>query len=113
MRSVLLAFMLCVSTTAAFARNGETGILISLPEFDLETSAKGRDLVKICDREWDMIQKLMKSGYEPEILLRGLGTFTLKKDPNGVIRLQDEGVEMILAKEDCLGETESDQPTCE
>lgn len=103
MRSALLAFMLCVSSTVSLARNGETGILIALPEFELEHSAvQDRDVVKICDREWEMIQKLLANGYPTHIFLKGLGAYTVELSEDGFVHIiQDSGDEKLLTRQDC------------
>jgi hypothetical protein len=108
MRSVLLAFMLCVTSTAALARNGETGILIALPNFQSE-ALQERGIVKVCDREWQTIREVLAAGYETQVLLKGVGTFQAAEDQDGMVHLVKEGAdEIVLAPNDSESEAVCD-----
>jgi hypothetical protein len=89
MRLILLALLtsLWMTSTGAFARNGETGILIVIRRFEVQTDMGQNRVFVICREDWDHLQELLDKGLGARIYLQGYGVYDVEADGTGKLRI--------------------------
>ncbi len=89
MRALILACLtfLTLSTGSLMARNGETGILIVIRKFEIQTDAKQQRVFVICEEDLQRLQTIMDEGYGARIYLQGYGVYDVQEDAQGSLRI--------------------------
>jgi hypothetical protein len=103
MRAAIYALMTTLWFTASpsLARNGETGILIMVQNFEfVENDQHEITTLVLCSEDLARISHLLKEGFATSIYLPGYGIFQVTATPNGEFRLFQKDIE-IMSRE-CL-----------
>ncbi len=89
MRLVLLALVasLWMTSSNLFARNGETGILIVIRRFEVQTDKNQHRVFVICREEWEHLQNMLDDGFDARIYLQGYGVYDVEADGSGSLRI--------------------------
>ena len=89
MRLILVALMvsLWMTTPKLFARNGETGILITIGKFEVQVDQDKHRVFVICQEDWEHLQGLLDQGLDARIYLQGLGIYDVEADGAGSLRI--------------------------
>lgn len=96
MRATILALMTTLWFTASpgLARNGETGMLIMIRNFEFIEDTQHQTTLVVCGSDLDRISQWLTQGYETSIFLPGYGVFRVEATAAGEVKLHQKDIEI-------------------
>lgn len=90
MRAASLALLatLWFTTSPAFSRNGETGILIVVKRFETKVDDLDRRTFVICNDDWQAIHQSLNQGLVTTIVLQSFGVYEVMMNDKGGLRIR-------------------------
>ena len=69
-----------MTSSSLMARNGETGILIVIRKFEVQTDPNQHRVFVICREDWENLQEMLDEGLDARIYLQGYGVYDVEAD---------------------------------